>query len=339
MAHDDHAHHADFDHGHDHAGHGHGGHAHGKSGAHSQGHGHSHGHAHGHAHGHGDGNETRIALAGLVTGLFLIVEVVGGLMSGSLALLADAGHMVSDFAALGLAWFGFRIARRPADARRTFGFRRFSVLAAFVNGVALIVVSLWIVVEAVRRLMDPAPVDAVPMLWVAAGGLLANVVSFLILHGADRDNLNMRGAFLHVVGDLLGSVAAIAAGVVILMTGWTAADPILSAVVAAIILNTAQRLVRESGHILLEGAPDHIDVDAVSEDIAANIDGVLDVHHAHAWSIDEARPMMTLHARVADSASGPSVASRIRERLVQRHGVGHATIEIEDGDCTTPGCA
>src|SRR5262245_58482746 len=215
----------------------------------------SHDHAHDHDHHHGgdERNESRIAIAAVLTGGFMGVELAGGIIAGSLALIADAGHMLSDFASLALAWVGFRMARRPADARRTYGFRRFPVLAAFVNGIALFATVAWIIFEAVQRLMTPHAIEPVTMLWVAAAGLAVNIASFAVLHGADRDHLNVRGAIVHVLGDMLGSVAAIAAALVIMATGWVQADPILSIVVALIILRTAWSVTSDSTHILLEG--------------------------------------------------------------------------------------
>lgn len=268
----------------------------------------------------------------------MLAEVVGGVLSGSLALLADAGHMVSDFASLLLAWVGFRIARRPADSRRTYGFGRFSVLAAFTNGIALAAIAIWILVEAAIRLFEPHEVMSELMLWIAAGGLLVNVASFIVLHGADRDNLNVRGALAHVAGDLLGSVVAISAALIIMTTGWMAADPLLSALVALILLRSAWAITRDSGHVLLEGAPVHIDVDSVVRDLGASIAGVEDVHHAHVWSLDGRRPMMTLHARIAVDANPANVTSAIKARLRDHHGVDHATVEIEAGDCPGHAC-
>jgi cobalt-zinc-cadmium efflux system protein len=245
--------------------------------------------------------------------------------------------MLSDFGSLALAWIGFRMARRPADSRRTFGFRRFPVLAAFVNGIALFAIAVWIVIEATQRLMAPPPIQSGLMLWIAAAGLAVNIAAFAVLHGADRSNLNVRGALLHVAGDLLGSVAAIAAALIIMATGWLAADPILSVLVALIILRSAWALTTESGHILLEGAPGHVDLDAVTHDLAGNIAGVVEIHHAHLWSLDGHRSMMTLHARIAGGASGPDVVMRIKQRLRETHGVGHATVEIEGDDCAGGG--
>lgn len=307
------------------------------------GHGHDHDHAHDHAHGHdhhGEGkNEARIGIAAVLTGGFMGVELVGGLMAGSLALIADAGHMLSDFGSLALAWIGFRMARRPASSRRTFGFRRFPVLAAFVNGLTLFAIVVWIVAEAVMRLVNPHTIEPDLMLWVAVAGLLVNIVSFAVLHGADRDNLNVRGALLHVAGDMFGSIAAIAAAIIIMYTGWLQADPILSIVVSLIILKSAWGLTFESAHILLEGAPYHVDLDAVTHDLADNIEGVVDIHHAHLWSLDGRRSMMTLHARIREDASGTSVVARIKARLRDRHNIGHATIEIEGEDCAGGECA
>lgn len=268
----------------------------------------------------------------------MLVEVGGGIIAGSLALIADAGHMLSDFASLVLAWVGFRIARRPADTRRTFGFRRFSVLAAFVNGLALFAVAGWIVIEAALRIGDPHAVLAGPMLAIACVGLVVNIIAFAMLHGADRENLNVRGALLHVIGDLLGSMAAIVAALVIMATGWNAADPLLSILVAVILLRSAWSLTRDAGHILLEGAPRGLDVKAVAADLAAHVEGVLDIHHAHAWSLDEREPLMTLHARIAEGASGPDIVRTLKARLAERHGVRHATIEIETEACASRGC-
>lgn len=316
------------DHAQAHAGHGH-----------DHAHGHGHSHSHDHAHDHGDGrNEARIGIAALLTGGFMGVELVGGLLAGSLALIADAGHMLSDFGSLALAWIGFRMARRPADSRRTFGFRRFPVLAAFVNGLTLFAIVVWIIAEAMMRLMNPHAIEPNLMMWVAIAGLIVNVVSFFVLHGADHDNLNVRGALLHVAGDMLGSVAAIAAAVIIMMTGWVQADPILSVVVSLIILRSAWTLTLESAHILLEGTPHHIDLDAVTHDLEKHIEGVLDVHHAHLWSLDGRRSMMTLHARIRDDASGAAVVTLIKARLNEKHGIGHATIEIEGDSCAGADC-
>jgi cobalt-zinc-cadmium efflux system protein len=292
------------------------------------------GHA-GHDHGaHSRGvSERRLGGAALLTGAFMLVEVVGGVVSGSLALLADAGHMVTDFASLALAWFGFRLARRPADWRRTFGFDRFTILAAFTNGVVLFAIAGAILLEAWRRFGDPVPVMGEVMLWVALAGLAVNVLAMVILSGGDRDNLNVRAAALHVAGDLLGSVAALVASVVIMTTGWMPVDPLLSVVVALIILRSAWAVLRESGDILLEGAPAHLDTREIALDLREFVDAVDDVHHVHAWSIVQERPMITLHARVRAPAAVDEVTAAIKARLHDRFGVDHATVEVELERC------
>jgi len=292
-----------------------------------------HDHGHGHAHGR-SGNERRLFVAMLLTGGFMGAEVVGGLLSGSLALLADAGHMLTDTASLALAWVAVRLARRPADRQRTYGWHRAQILAAFVNGVALIFIVLWIAIEAVRRLFDPVEVLAGPMLAIAVTGLAVNVAAFAVLRGGDRSNLNLRGAALHVLGDLLGSAAAIAAAVVIMTTGWTPIDPILSVLVALLILRSAVFVVRRSGHVLLEGAPEHLDAAAIPSAIEGTVAEVEHVHHVHAWSLTQERPLVTLHARIAAGADQDAVVGRIKRVLAEDFRVDHATIEIEYERCS-----
>jgi cobalt-zinc-cadmium efflux system protein len=299
-------------------------------------HGHDHDHSHGHGHGPGHAharNESRVAWAAALTGGFMLVEAAGGLLSGSLALLADAGHMLTDAASLALAWLAFRIAHRPADWQRTYGFHRFQVLAAYSNGLTLAFIALAIVYAAIKRLHEPTEVLAGPMLAIAMVGLLVNLMAFRILHGAERENVNIKGALLHVLGDLLGSVAAIVAALVIMWTGWMPIDPLLSALVALVILRSAWFLVRDTGHILLEGAPVHLDIRALREELMAAVPGVEDIHHVHAWSLTQDKPMITLHARIADLHGGDRIASAIKGVLRQRYGVDHATVEIECDAC------
>ena len=296
-------------------------------------HDHDHG-EHGHSHGHRHGaNERSVGLAALLTGGFMVAEVAGGILAGSLALLADAGHMLTDFASLALAWLGFRLTRQAADWRRTYGFDRFAVLVAFVNGISLFAIAAWIVTEAVQRLYSPVQVLAVPMLWIAAAGLAVNVLAFFVLRSGDKDNLNIRAAVLHVVGDLLGSVAAVVAALVILATGWMPIDPLLSIVVALIILRSAWHVVADSGHILLEGSPRGFDSRALREQLCASLPYVLDVHHVHAWSISQERPMVTLHACVVVGTDSGVAVREIKRRLAQEFRITHATIEIEYDTC------
>ncbi len=289
-----------------------------------------------HDHGPGDvnaSNEKRMALAALLTGGFMFAEVVGGIAAGSLALLADAGHMLTDFASLALAWFAFRLARRPADWKRTYGFDRFQVLIAFTNGLALFVIAGWIVYEAAERLMGTPHVSGGIMVVVASVGLLVNVVCFFLLQGADRENLNVRGAAIHVLGDLLGSVAALVAGAVIMLTGWTPIDPLLSVLVAAIIVRSGWYVVAASAHILLEGAPEELDTREIGPDLVANVKVVEGVHHVHVWSITQSRRMVTLHAQICDTADSDEAVKGIKARLKEKFGLDHATIEIERSAC------
>jgi cobalt-zinc-cadmium efflux system protein len=259
--------------------------------------------------------------------------VAGGIAAGSLALLADAGHMLTDFASLALAWFGFRLSRRPADWKRTYGFDRFQVLVAFANGLALFAIAVWIVYEAAMRLMTTPEVSGGIMVVVAVAGLLVNIAAFMLLRGADRENLNVRGAVIHVLGDLLGSVAALIAGGVIILTGWTPIDPLLSILVAAIIVRSGWRVVADAGHILLEGAPQELDTRAIGPDLVANVKGLESVHHVHVWSITQSRRMVTLHACIGTRSQPDRLVKDIKARLNSAFGLDHATIEIERGEC------
>jgi cobalt-zinc-cadmium efflux system protein len=307
----------------------------------SHNHSHHQGHAHAHGHGHGQGggrdsgklNARSLGWAALLTGGFMVAEAVAGVLSGSLALIADAGHMLADAASLALAWLAIWMSRKPADQRRTYGSHRFQVLAAYSNGLTLFFIAIAVTWEAVGRLREPTQVLGGPMLVVAILGLAVNVVAFLVLHGGESKDLNVKGAILHVVGDMLGSVAAMVAAVVILWTGWTPIDPLLSVLVAVIILRSAWFLVRESGHILLEGAPDHLDIDQIRSDLETAIPGVENVHHVHAWSLTQDKPMLTLHARVVDLSDGEHITHAIRLRLLERYGVDHVTVQIEGARC------
>lgn len=272
--------------------------------------------------------ERAIAIAAVLTGGFMGAEIVGGLVSGSLALLADAGHMLTDFASLVLAWLAFRLARRPADWKRTYGFDRFSVLAAFVNGLALFAIAAWISVEALQRLRDPSEVLGGLMLWVAVGGLAVNILAFWVLSRAEGDNLNVRAAALHVMGDLLGSFAAIVASLVIIWTGWTPIDPILSVLVALLILRSAWAVIRESGHILLEGAPPGFDARAVAAELEAALPGVARVQHVHAWSITQERPIATLEVELTAGADADDVRRAVKDRVRETTGMAHVTVEV-----------
>lgn len=244
--------------------------------------------------------ERRVFWALLITASFMVAEIVGGILSGSLALLADAGHMLTDAAALGLSWYAFRVSRRPTTVKHSYGHHRFQVLAALVNGATLIGIAVWIGIEAVQRLFAPVEILGGTMLVIALLGLAANIAAFAILHGGVRENLNVRGAALHVLGDLLGSVAAIVAAGVVLLTGWFPIDPILSTFVALLIVRSAWALISRSWHVLMEGAPEGLDVAQLRRALADSVPGLLDVHHVHLWSLTPERPLVTLQRQHRD---------------------------------------
>jgi cobalt-zinc-cadmium efflux system protein len=242
--------------------------------------------AHDLGHDHPASNERRVFWALIITAGFMLVEVAGGLISGSLALLADAGHMLTDAIALFFSWIAFRMARNPADAKRSYGYHRLQIGGALVNGLTLVLVVGWIGIEAVRRIMEPVAIMGDTMLAVAIAGLLVNLAAFRIIHGGassrGRGNLNLASAAAHVMGDILGSAATIAAALVIIFFGWTLADPVLSLLVALLILKSSWSIIRKSMHILLEGTPDWLDVEELKARLVAALPEVQDIHHVHA---------------------------------------------------------
>lgn len=302
-------------------------------------HGHSHDQSHSHSHDHGSGagahrglvsrgaESQRLKWVLIITALFMVAEIVGGLLSGSLALLADSGHMFTDAAAIGLSLFAMRIAQRPPNTKRTFGYVRLEILAALVNGATLLAIAGLIVFEAWQRLRDPVVIDGTIMLSVAALGLAVNVAGAFLLHSHAHDNLNVRGAYLHVLGDLLGSVGAIAAGIIVLTTGWTPADPIISVVIALLILFSAWKLVREATDVLLESVPSHVDMDGVLAALAS-IDGLDDVHDVHVWTLTSGFVAISAHGVIDDPIKHSRVLTEVRE-LMASHGIDHVTFQIE----------
>lgn len=307
--------HAEHDHQrHDHAGHDHAGHSHAPKVSRS--------------------NERAVLIGLLLTGSFMIAEIAGGYLSGSLALIADAGHMLTDTVALFLAWLGFRLGSRPADARRSFGYSRLEVLAGLINAVALFALVGWIAFEAVQRFFNPEEVLAGPMFAVAVLGLVVNLVVFRILSGADADHVNIKGAMLHVLGDLLGSVGAIAAAIVIWLTGWMPIDPILSVVVSLLILRSAWALLTRTFNILMEGTPDGIDLQDLQTDLVGAVPGLAKVGHLHVWSLSSGQTMATLEIALVEGADPAAVSAAVKDRLSDTHAIGHATVEIDwSGQC------
>jgi len=307
----------------------------GKGGGHSHA-GHDHGHSHGLssdalAHRPSEGaraGERSLRWVLALTGVFMIAEVVGGVIANSLALLADAGHMLTDFAAIALSLFAIWFARKPPTPDKTYGYLRLEILAALLNGATLFVIAGFIFYEAYHRLLDPVPVQGGVMLAVAGAGLVVNIVAALLLHRAAGESLNVRGAYLHVLGDLLGSVGAIAAALVILFTGWTPADALISVLVAALILFSSWKLLREAVDVLLEAVPSHIDMLEV-QDAIDQIPGVDNVHDLHVWTVTSGFLAMSGHAVVSEPSDHQRILTEIHRRMMQRFGIRHVTFQLE----------
>jgi cobalt-zinc-cadmium efflux system protein len=293
------------------------------------------GHAHGHGHGHGQGtSERRLLLTLGILFTFTAVEALGGWLANSIALLAEAGHMLADSGSLLLAVLAIRASRRPADARHTYGSARYQTLAAYTNGLLLLALTVWVVSEVVRRLTAPPAVDGALMLTIALLGGAANLAALLTLAGAS--SLNERGARAHVLSDLLGSAAAAVAALLILELHWRAADPLLSILVSLLILRSGWRLTREAGHVLLQGTPPTLDPDDLARDLAEVV-GVREVHHLHVWSLTGEAPVVTLHATVDPLIDQQAALQGILYRLRERHATAHATVQIEGGKCLDGG--
>ncbi|MBN8923257.1 MAG: cation transporter [Rhodanobacter sp. 68-29] len=303
---------------------------------------HDHGHPHpaeSHDHDHHDHSShaglrgRKLLLAFVLTTLTMVAEVIGGLWSGSLALLTDGGHMMVDALALLMAFVGARMALRPADARRSYGYGRMEVLVGFVNALSQFVLVAWVVWEAVQRLLHPGEILSGMMLIVAVVGLLVNLLVLRSLHGHAHDDVNMAGASLHVLGDLLGSVAAVLAALAIRFLGWLWADPLLSLLVAALILVSAWRLLRRSAHILLEGVPDGMDSAEVETALRGADASIRGIHHLHVWQLASGSRMATLHAELHDPAAAAQALRAIHGVLGERFGIRHVTVQVDPEEC------
>jgi cobalt-zinc-cadmium efflux system protein len=279
----------------------------------------------------------RLLFAFGLTTTTLLVEAVGGWWSGSLALLADAGHMLVDALALMFAWLGAHFARKPADARRSFGYARLEVLVGYTNALSQFALVAWIVYEAVGRFTAPAPILSGLMLWVAIAGLVVNVIVLRVLGHHDAGDVNAAGARLHVLGDLLGSIGAVGAALLIRHFDWLWADPLISILVSALILHSAWRLLRRAGHILLEGAPEGVEGDLVSAALEEAGISVCGVHHVHVWQLAGGSAIATLHARLVAGADADAAIVAIRCVLRERFAITHATVQIEAGGCPDHG--
>ncbi|MEP7328216.1 MAG: cation diffusion facilitator family transporter [Betaproteobacteria bacterium] len=286
---------------------------------------HSHDHSHRLSADAGDSPRRALKIALAITAGFAIVEAIGGWMSGSLALLSDAGHMIADAGALGLALFAAAVARRPASARASYGYGRAEVLAAFVNAIAMLAIVALISIEAVKRILDPVPVAGGMVVGIALTGLAANIATAWVLSRAS-ESINTRGALLHVMSDLLGSLAAIIAGGVIMVTGWMPIDPILSIVVSVLILRSTWRLLKQSTGVLLDGVPTHLDYEAVGRTLAG-LPGVQDVHDLHIWTMSADGVALSAHVAIASADEWPATLARARRVLVEEYKIAHVTLQ------------
>jgi cobalt-zinc-cadmium efflux system protein len=298
-------------------------------------HGHGHGHSHDHQHDARGGsaasrvaNRRRLLLTLVLAATYMVAEFVGGWLTNSLALLADAGHMLSDVAALALSWFAIWIAERPADNRRTYGYYRAEILAALANASTLIAISLLIFYEAYRRMSEPPEVQGGLMMGIAAGGLVVNVLSLFILSGGRKENLNLHGAWLHVATDALGSIGAIVAGLLIWQFGWNWADPLTSVLIGLLVIHSSWRLLGESVSVLMESVPQGLDVDEVRRAMLGITD-VIAVHDLHVWTITSGMPSLSAHVVTAKPELHSELLARVRHVLHDRFGIDHLTIQIE----------
>jgi cobalt-zinc-cadmium efflux system protein len=293
-----------------------------------------HHHHHGHSHSHGQANarnRRRLSWTLALAAVYMVAELAGGIIANSLALLADAGHMLSDVGALALSLFALWMAQKPATPRRTFGYLRTEILAALANAATLIAISLFIFVEAYARFQRPEPVAGLTVMWIAAGGLAVNLAGLFVLHGGKDDSLNIRGAWLHMLTDALGSVGAILGGLAVWMFGWTWADPAVSIAIAVLVLYSSWHLLRESVNVLLEGTPGHIDLEAV-RGAMLEVEDVEEVHDLHVWTITSGMDAMSGHVVVGDRVErrqSGDILSDLHCVLHDRFGLHHLTIQIE----------
>ena len=284
-------------------------------------------HDHDHSHGH-NANKKALLFSFILIAVFMIVEVIGGLLTNSLALLSDAGHMLSDAAALGLSLFAFKFGERAASSTKTYGYKRFEILAAFINGITLLVISIYIFWEAYNRFLEPPSVDG-SMMVIAIIGLVVNIlVAWILMRGDTEGNLNLRSALLHVFGDLLGSVGAIIAGILILLFNWNIADPIASVIVAVLILISGWRVTKDSFHVLMEGIPEQINITEV-EDKLKSIAGVVSVHDLHIWAITSDFPALSCHLIVNPEHDRDDILQTASKLLLDNFKLKHTTIQIE----------
>lgn len=288
----------------------------------------SHGHHH---HSHQQDTVVLRRAFFLIAG-FMLIELIAALWTNALVLLADAGHMFLDATALGLSWWAARVSERGYDQKLSYGYHRFQVLAAFINGLTLAALVVWIAIEAVNRIANPEPILPLPALAVAVVGFIVNIVAYRWLH-TGSGNANVRSAALHVLGDLLGSAAAIIAALLVYYFGWLYADPVLAIVIILILGRGAWRVISESAHILLEGVPADVDLAEIKRELCRAVPQVQEVHHIHAWALTAEKPLLTLHALVPENTPVHDVVEDIKAVLNNTFGIDHSTIQVETGPC------
>ena len=283
-----------------------------------------------HSHGAGDRRQNMrpLAITLALTTTFMVAEVIGGLLTGSLALLADAGHMLSDSAALALALFAFWLSGHPATPEKSFGYKRAEILAALANGVALVAISIWIFIEAYRRFQDPPEILGGWMMVVAVIGLAVNVAGAFILSRSEGESLNLQGALRHVLADVAGSIGAISAALIIIFTGWRYADPLISVLIGVLVLGSSWTILRDSVNILLEATPSSIDAEKVGRQMAAS-DGVVEVHDLHIWMITSGFPALAAHVLVEQEDDCHARRRHLEEMLVHEYGIEHTTLQVD----------
>lgn len=291
---------------------------------------HNHDHAHGHNHNHThNANKKSLFISFILIATFMVVEVIGGIMTNSLALLSDAGHMLSDAVALGLSLAAFKFGEKAASSDKTYGYKRFEILAAFLNGLTLVGISVFIFYEAICRFFDPPQVIGAGMMTISVIGLIINIlVAWILMKGDTSENLNMRSAFLHVLGDLLGSVGAIIAALLIIFLGWNIADPIASVIVAALILVSGWRVLKDAIHILMEGKPANVDTEEIKKFFQQQ-EGVKEVHDLHVWAITSDFNALTAHLTVSEEADRDKILADIEHYLQENFLLEHSTIQLE----------
>lgn len=280
----------------------------------------------------------RLRFAFLLTLVTMVAEAVGGVISGSLALIADAGHMAVDSMALLFAFLGARFARRPADDRRSFGYARLEVLVGYTNALLQLALVAWITFEAAQRLFAPQPIQSMTMLVIACVGLVVNLIVLKVLGGHDHDDVNAAGAYLHVLGDLLGSVAAITAALLVWGFGWLWADAVMSLVVGALLLRASIQLMRRSAHILLEGVPEDLDLQQIPQAVETRVPAVRDVHHVHVWQLTGGSRVATLHAVLAPGQDPDAAIQAVRAALHQDFAIDHVTVQLDGVVCAQADC-